>query len=79
MSVYAEGTDEKIGTVSEILVDENGHFRYLVVDMGFWIFGKKILLPVGRSRVDRNSDRVYAIGMTRNKQIDYLNLMSPRR
>ncbi len=67
MSVYAEGTDEKIGTVSDILVDENGHFRYLIVDMGFWIFGKKILLPVGRSRVDRNSDRVYAIGMTREQ------------
>jgi uncharacterized protein (TIGR02271 family) len=67
MGVYAEGSDEKIGTVSDVLVDENGRFRYLVVDMGFWIFGKKVLLPVGRSRVDRASDRVYAIGMTREQ------------
>ncbi|NJM70089.1 MAG: DUF2382 domain-containing protein [Scytonema sp. RU_4_4] len=67
MGVYVEGTDEKIGTVSDVLVDDNGHFRYLVVDLGFWIFGKKVLLPVGRSRIDYNVDRVYAIGMTREQ------------
>lgn len=67
MSVYAEGTDEKIGTVHDVLVDEEGHFRYLVVDMGFWIFGKKVLLPVGRSRIDHTSDRVYVMGMTREQ------------
>jgi uncharacterized protein (TIGR02271 family) len=66
LGVYTEG-DEKIGTVSDVLVDENGHFRYLVVDLGFWIFGKKVLLPIGRSRIDYNADRVYAIGMTREQ------------
>ena len=40
MSVYAEGNDDKVGTVNDILVDEEGRFRYLVVDLGFWIFGK---------------------------------------
>ncbi len=66
LGVYAQG-DEKIGTVSDVLVDENGHFRYLVVDLGFWIFGKKVLLPIGRTRIDYNADRVYAIGMTREQ------------
>lgn len=70
LSVYAEG-DEKIGTVSDVLVDEQGNFRYFVVDLGFWIFGKKVLLPVGRSRIDYGADRVYAIGMTR-EQADHL-------
>ncbi|MDF5731149.1 MAG: DUF2382 domain-containing protein [Rhizonema sp. PD38] len=65
MGVYAEGTDERIGSVNDVLVDEEGRFRYLIVDLGFWIFGKKVLLPVGRSRVDHNADRVYAVGMTR--------------
>ena len=64
--VYTEG-DQKVGSVSDVLVDEEGHFRYFVVDLGFWIFGKKVLLPVGRCRVDHNSDRVYAIGMTREQ------------
>ncbi|ARV59854.1 photosystem reaction center subunit H [Nostocales cyanobacterium HT-58-2] len=67
MGVYAEGTNEKIGTVSDVLVDDEGRFRYLIVDLGFWIFGKKVLLPVGRARIDYNTGRVYAIGMTREQ------------
>jgi uncharacterized protein (TIGR02271 family) len=64
--VYTE-TDQKIGSVHDVLVDEEGHFRYFIVDLGFWIFGKKVLLPVGRSRVDHNADRVYVVGMTREQ------------
>ncbi len=70
LGVYTEGTDEKIGSVSDVLVDEEGHFRYLVVDLGFWIFGKKVLLPIGRTRIDYNVDRVYAVGMTRQQAED---------
>ncbi|GBE92047.1 DUF2382 domain-containing protein [Nostoc cycadae] len=70
LGVYTEGTDEKIGTVNDVLVDDEGHFRYLVVDLGFWIFGKKVLLPVGRSRIDYGRDRVYAVGMTRDQAED---------
>ncbi len=65
LGVYTEGKDERIGTVSDVLVDDNAHFRYLVVDLGFWIFGKKVLLPIGRTRVDINNKRVYAIGLTK--------------
>ena len=67
LGVYTDRTDERIGTVSDVLVDEEGHFRYLVVDLGFWIFGKKVLLPVGRSRIDHDAGRVYALGMTREQ------------
>lgn len=68
--VYSDVTDEKIGTVADVLVDEAGHFRYLVVDLGFWIFGKKVLIPVGRSRIDYSADRVYATGLTREQADD---------
>ncbi|MEH2249279.1 DUF2382 domain-containing protein [Nostoc sp.] len=70
LGVYAQGNDEKIGTVNDVLVDEEGHFRYLVVDLGFWIFGKKVLLPIGRARIDYNVDRVYTIGLTREQAED---------
>ncbi|MEH1874499.1 DUF2382 domain-containing protein [Nostoc sp.] len=70
LGVYTQGTDEKVGTVSDVLVDEEGHFRYLVVDLGFWIFGKKVLLPIARARVDYNTDRVYTIGLTREQAED---------
>lgn len=59
MSVYTQGTDEKIGTVSDVIVDDQGQFRYLVVDLGFWIFGKKVLLPIGRGKVDSSSNRLF--------------------
>lgn len=64
MGVYTQGTNEKIGTVSDVIVDDQGNFRYFVVDLGLWIFGKKVLLPVGRTQIDANADRVF-VGITR--------------
>ncbi len=67
-SVYADASDEKIGTVKDILVDETtGKFRYLIVDLGFWIFGKKVLLPIGLSRIDFTDERIYAKGLTKEQ------------
>lgn len=60
LDVYSNAQDEKIGKVYDALVDEDGNFRYLIVDMGFWVFGKKVLLPIGQSRIDYNDKRVYA-------------------
>jgi uncharacterized protein (TIGR02271 family) len=69
--VFAEG-NEKVGTIYNILVDAaNGRFRYLVVDTGFWIFGKKVLLPVSRADIHYTDKRVYAKGLTK-KQVEYL-------
>lgn len=70
LDVYADKDDEKVGTVKNILVDEAGRFRYLVVDTGFWIFGKQVLLPVGRTRIFPNSQRVYALGFTKEQAKD---------
>ncbi|WP_066375523.1 MULTISPECIES: DUF2382 domain-containing protein [unclassified Anabaena] len=65
--VYSDVDDDKVGTVKHILVDDAGHFRYLVVDTGFWIFGKQVLLPIGRSRINYSDRRVYATGLTREQ------------
>ena len=50
---------QKIGTVKDILVDEEGHFRYLIIETGFWIFGKQILLPIGLFRSAPQQQRIY--------------------
>jgi len=50
--------------VNDALVDEEGHF--FIVDLGFWIFGKSFA-PSWTFPVDYNSDRVYAVGMTRDQ------------
>ena len=65
-SVYSD-RDEKIGDIHDILVDESGRLRYFIIDTGFWVFGKKVLLPVGRARTEFDRDRVYAVGMTEDQ------------
>jgi uncharacterized protein (TIGR02271 family) len=62
--VYTEN-EEKIGGVSDALLDETGRFRYLAIDTGFWVFGKKVLVPVGRVQMDYDRHRVYVMGMTK--------------
>lgn len=65
--VYAGVDREKIGSVKDILVDEVGHFRYVVIDTGFWVFGKKVLLPIGRCRLDYGNRNLYAIDLTKEQ------------
>ncbi|MEM7592035.1 MAG: DUF2382 domain-containing protein [Cyanobacteria bacterium P01_A01_bin.83] len=65
-SVY-DYSNDKIGSVHDIIVDDSGRFRYLVIDTGFWIFGKKVLLPVGRASIDYSEHRVYANGFTKEQ------------
>lgn len=65
--VYSDINNEKVGTVKDILVDDTGRFRYLIVDTGFWIFGKQVLLPIGRSRMSYADRRVYATGLTQEQ------------
>ena len=66
-SVYSQGED-KVGSVQDALFETNtGTIRYLIVDTGFWIFGKKILLPIGLARFDYEKDRIYVNGLTKDQ------------
>lgn len=58
---------EKVGSVDDLLVDDAGQFRYFVINTGAWIVGKKVLLPIGQSRIDDISRRVYVDGLTRDQ------------
>lgn len=66
-SVYADDND-KVGSVEDGLFDDtSGQFRYLIVDTGFWFFGKKVLLPIGRAQFDNSQKRVYVAGLTKEQ------------
>jgi hypothetical protein len=53
-----EATDGQIGKVDEATYESGG--SYLVVDTGFWIFGKKRMIPAGLvDRVDPDERKVY--------------------
>ncbi|HLO49651.1 MAG TPA: DUF2382 domain-containing protein [Kamptonema sp.] len=70
--VYGGDSNEKIGSVYDALVDDTGRFRYLVIDTGIWIFGKKVLLPIGSARIDYGARRVFANGIRNKEQVEEL-------
>lgn len=59
--------NEKIGSVDDLLVDDEGRFRYLVINTGVWILGKKVLMPIGQGRIDYNAHRVFVDGLSRTQ------------
>jgi len=66
LDVYAQ--NDKVGSVNDVLVDErDGKFRYLVVDTGFWVLGKKVLLPIGLAQIDYSQRRVNVSGLTKEQ------------
>jgi sporulation protein YlmC with PRC-barrel domain len=66
--VYSEITNEKIGNIKDILIDEDSeNFRYFIVDIGAWIFGKDILLPIDYARISTDEKRVYAKDLTKEQ------------
>ncbi len=53
-----EATDGSIGKIDESSYDAGQ--AYLVVDTGFWIFGKKRLIPAGVvQRIDDEAEKVF--------------------
>ena len=58
---------DKIGSVDDLLVDDGGKIRYLIINTGTWILGKKVLLPIGQSRIDYKGHRITAEALTRSQ------------
>ncbi|MEO1093805.1 MAG: DUF2382 domain-containing protein [Cyanobacteria bacterium J06638_28] len=70
-SVYAD-KDNKVGSIKDVLFeDTTGNIRYLIVDTGFWVFGKNVLLPIGLARFDHAENRIYVNNLTQ-KQVENL-------
>lgn len=58
-------TEEKIGTVSNVLVNDAGQIQYIVIDLGHSPSGREVMLPVERARVDVDNRCVYASALTK--------------
>ncbi|MEH2027913.1 DUF2382 domain-containing protein [Nostoc sp.] len=66
LDVYTEGGD-RVGSVADVLVDDDGHFRYLIIDISLDFVSKKILLPIGLSRINYPERRIYVDGLSRQQ------------
>lgn len=70
LDVYTQDGD-KVGLVGDVLVDDDGRFRYLIIDTSLDSVNKKILLPVGLCHINYPARRVYVDGLSR-EQIERL-------
>ncbi|MEH2249280.1 DUF2382 domain-containing protein [Nostoc sp.] len=66
LELYTEG-GERVGSVADVLVDNDGRFRYLIIDTSLNFVSKKILLPIGLSRIDYSTKRVYVDGLSKQQ------------
>lgn len=57
--------DKKVGQVDDMLLDASGQLRYLDVDLGF--MKKHVLVPLERSRADREREAVWVEGVTKDR------------
>ncbi|MBX9258167.1 DUF2382 domain-containing protein [Desmonostoc muscorum CCALA 125] len=62
LDVYTQG-GERVGSVIDVLVDDDGRFRYLIIDTNVDYVNKKILVPVGLSRINYPARRVFVDGL----------------
>jgi len=60
-----EATDGHIGKVDQATMDNGG--SCLVVDTGFWIFGKKRMIPAGVVRSVAADDKKVFVSMTKDQ------------
>lgn len=70
MALYTEG-EKWVGPIDEVLVDNEGSFRYLVISTGFWGLGKKVMVPISLIHIDYDAGRVYIDGLS-NEQVESL-------
>ena len=59
-----EATDGKIGTIDEHTAEPAA--GYLLVDTGFWIFGKKRIVPAGVVKQVNHEQRTVFVNMTKD-------------
>ena len=66
-----EASDGDIGTVNDFLFDDaSWHVRWLVVDTGNWLSGRKVLLPPSVLGRIYAKDHVFAVKLTRQQVKD---------
>lgn len=67
LDACAHGKEERVGRIYTVLTDDSGQVCDLVITTGFWIFSKKVCLPIGRCIDDPEKPRIYAVGLTKQQ------------
>ena len=65
--VRTRDRNEKVGKVDDLVCASDGQIRYLDLTLGGLFNKKRVLLPVGLARVDRQNDVVWVAAMTKEQ------------
>jgi uncharacterized protein (TIGR02271 family) len=65
LDLYSD--NEKIGSIDDMLVDDDGSFRYFVIHTHTGFLDKKILLPLGCIHIDSDRHRANADGSSKEQ------------
>lgn len=74
-SLYSE-TKGKIGNIVDALVDDAGHFKYLVADLNQFN-QRRVLVPATQAKIDPSVQRVYLSGISVNQIADLPTYPAP--
>ena len=67
--VFLPQLEDEIGIVEDILMEDSGRFRYLVVQAGSWLDNRYFLLPIGRSDTESESRGIVIQGIEEKQQL----------
>lgn len=72
--VYVQA--EKVGTVSDLLMDEDGNFQCLVIKPSLWKLGQSWLLPFNYFQLDDEQQCFYTTALTKQQVLFSLSRLS---
>lgn len=72
-----EASDGNIGKIDESTAEAGR--QHVVVDTGFWIFGKKRLIPAGAIKQVNNDEKKVFVGLTKDQIKDAPDFDEARR
>lgn len=60
-------TEEKLGTVADLLFNSSGEIEYVVVSLGNLSTSRMVLLPADRAKINHEQQVVYAGAITKEQ------------
>lgn len=59
--------DEKLGKIDDVLFDNTGDIRYVVIDTGGWLSSKKFIVPADRLYSSASHPDDFEVSLTKNQ------------
>lgn len=66
IDIHIQQTNEKVGSVVDVIVDQVGQAHYLILDIGAWASRKMVFLPIDRFTYD-SANKIYTTDLSKQQ------------